>query len=294
MPAARPDHRLLRAAALLLGLALTPLAPADALADKYDIALNRLGTVQRIGTAADALAVDLNEVAFENLVRDLGLAMAPKMVGPANTLGALGFLVGLEVSWTDINQSDEHWRLAVDDPDSTLQTLQIHMRKGLPFSLEVGATVTHLFQSEMWGVGMDLKFAVLEGFRSLPDLSFGANIHTVLGARDLAMLLSGGNVMVSKEFGIGGAVRIAPYAGYNLVYVHGSSHPVTFFVDEPGGCQPSGTKLCSRLALFGDADVIVHRGILGFQLVMTYFSIGAELAYAGEAQTYTVQLGADF
>ncbi|NUN15984.1 MAG: hypothetical protein HUU55_20345 [Myxococcales bacterium] len=270
---------------------------ATSAADTFDIEFNRLGTATVEGNDVN---VRLNQVHFDNVVRDLGVAMAPKFMGPASTLGALGFEVGFELSWTDINETSTYWKNAVDSPDSTMQTMQIHLRKGLPFSLEVGGTITHLFNSELWGVGLDVKFAMLEGFRSLPDFAIRGNIHTILGANDINILLSGGDAVLSKEFGIGGVLRVAPYIGYNLVYIHGSSHAITFFTEAAagsgsGGC-PNGTdkKLCSRVALFDDVDEIVHRGIIGFQLVTTVLSVGFEIAIAKDTQTYTTHLGVEF
>lgn len=281
--------------ALFLG-SLTVALPS-AKADTFDIEFNRLGTATVEG---NDVSVRLNQVHFDNVVRDLGVAMAPKFMGPASTLGSLGFEVGFELSWTDINETSAYWKNAVDSPDSTLQTMQIHLRKGLPFSLEVGGTITHLFNSELWGVGLDVKFALLEGFRSLPDFAIRGNIHTILGANDINILLSGGDAVLSKEFGIGGVLRVAPYVGYNLIYIHGSSHAITFFTEAPagstaGGC-PNGTdkKLCSRVALFDDVDEIVHRGIIGFQLVTTVLSVGFEIAIAKDTQTYTTHLGVEF
>ena len=153
-----------------------------------------------------------------------------------------------------------------------------------------------MFDSSMWGVGIDLKFAPVEGYKYIPDVAFRGNVHTVLGARDMTLLLTGGDVTVSKEFGVAGVLRITPYGGYNLVFIHGESHPVTFFSPNPG-CIPAGggTANCSRVELFGNTNQFVHRAIVGFRLVAAYVSTGFELAYAGaNLLTYTIHLGVDF
>ena len=258
---------------------------STAAADVFDIEFSRLGTAEKVGPN---VSVTTDEILFSRVVRDLGISLAPKFMGPANSLGPLGFEVGFETSWTDIDVNAEHWIKATNgNPQSTITTVQLHIRKGLPFSLEVGGELTHLLQSDLWGVGMDVKFAAIEGFRVLPDLAIRANIHTILGSNDVHMLLTGGDVMISKEFGIAGVMRIAPYAGYNLIYVFGKSHQVTFFV-------PECTGSCSHVDLFNDVKEWVHRGVIGFQLVTAYFSIGSEVSISESTQTYTVHAGVDF
>lgn len=276
--------------ALLAVVATGVAAPGPARAEgKYDLRLSRLGQATRAGTK---VTVVKDQVAYDNVVRELGVAMAPKFFGPASTLGSLGFNIALETSFTNIKEDSSYWQAAVDDPGTTLNTMQLHFRKGLPFSLEVGGTVTHLFESQLWGVGLDLKFAALEGYRDLPDLSFRGNIHTVLGQKDLNILTAGGDFIISKDFGIGGVVHLAPYAGYNLVYVYANSHPIAFFVDN---CAAGDDRsLCSKVDIFEDVSEVVHRAIIGFQLVVTYVSVGTEIAITDGLQTYTLHIGADF
>ena len=167
----------------------------------------------------------------------LGYRSGSDLSGPAATLGALGFDLAYEIAFTDINQSAQHWQDAMPDgvvADDMLTTHRLHLRKGLPFSMEVGGSLGFLQDSDLTTVGLDLKYAAVEGFRLLPDLAFRTNIHTVLGAADVHMLLTGGDVILSKEFGVAGLFRLSPHVGYNLVYVYGSSHQVTFFNDEYG------------------------------------------------------------
>jgi len=270
---------------------LLVLVPATASAEKYDINYNRLATVT---SNANGVTVQKNEVAFENLVRDIGIGLAPKFMGPASTLGALGFDVAYEMGWTDINESEDYWAKALDgeSADSMLTTSQLHIRKGLPFSMEIGGTLGHLHNSGIWTVGMDVKYALLEGFRVLPDFAIRSNIHTVLGSNDVHILLTGGDAILSKEFGLGGLFRVAPFVGYNLVYVYGSSHQITFFT--PDCDNGGGQGLCSKVDLFDDVGVFEHRGIVGLQIVAAYISLGSEIAIGNKIRTYTGHVGVDF
>jgi len=275
--------RNLRLLTVLLPLLLSLPTSAWAKGDLYDLEFNRL---------VNQTKIDQN--GFNHVVRDMAIAMAPKFLGPAATLGSLGFEIAYEMSWTDIVEDSDHWQTVIGDgqePDSALTTMQVHIRKGLPFSLEIGGNLTHLFKSDLWGVGLDVKFAPIEGFRYLPDLAFRANVNTVLGAGDIHMLLAGGDMIVSKEFGIAGLFRLAPYTGYNLVYVLGQSHQITFFPTE--STDPcDGAESCVHL--FDNVSEVVHRGVVGLQFVAAYVSLGAEVALTSETQTYTMHVGADF
>lgn len=273
-----------------LAAALVLLSAGTAGAEgKYDITFSRFGTATRSGSKVN---VTLDQVGYKNVVRELGVSMAPKFFGPASTPGSLGFNVAVETSFTNIKDESAYWQTAVENPGNTLNTIQFHFRKGLPFSLEVGGTVTHLFDSQLWGVGLDVKFSPLEGFTDLPEISFRGNIHTILGSNDLNLLTAGGDFIISKDFGIAGVLHIAPYAGYNFVFVHANSHPLSFFVpDCTTGVDPSQ---CSKVDIFEDVQEPVHRAILGFQMIVTYVSIGTEIAITNGLQTYTVHLGTDF
>jgi len=159
--------------------------------------------------------------------------------------------------------------------------------------MEVGGTLGFLQDSSVMTVGMDLKYALLEGFRILPDFAIRSNIHTVLGANDVHMLLTGGDAVLSKEFGLGGLFRVAPYLGYNLVYIYGSSHQITFFDDTCVNSQLENGE-CSRVDLFDDVGAFEHRGLVGLQIVAAYISLGTEIALGKEVRTYTAHVGVDF
>ena len=280
-----------------LGLALLTLSvlfvPMVAQAGKYDINYNRFGTLES-GPLTQEVFKDQD--GFDKVVRDLGIALAPSYFGPAASLGALGFDLAYEIALTDINENAQHWQDALPEgtlADDMLIAHRLRLRKGLPFSMEVGGSLAFLQDSDFTTVGLDLKYAAVEGFRLLPDLAFRTNIHTVLGASDVHMLLTGGDVILSKEFGVAGLFRLSPHIGYNLVYVYGSSHQITFFNDSCGEEELKAGR-CSRLDLFDDVGEFEHRGIVGLSFVGAYISLGGEVAIGPEIRTYTGHFGVDF
>jgi len=257
--------------------ALFLLGPISAVA-QVDIQLSPFGEI-----VDDIITPDV--AGFEALAGDLGQVMGPKMLGPAETTGALGFDVALEVSFTVIDPEASHWQKAMTEAHDELSTIQLQFRKGLPYGFEVGGVVTHLLQSELWGVGMHLKHAFLEGYRYLPDLALRASVSTVLGSRDMSMLIGGGDLTVSKSFGINGVLSLGPYAGYSAMYVRASSFVLGLF--------PQGAPQARKFVIPGQ-NIVRHRGFLGLRLVAFHASFAFEAMFSEGVQTFTGKVGADF
>jgi hypothetical protein len=275
---------------LVLGCVALVSLPASA--DKYDLELKRLWKYDPASKAWSLRGEDH----FQGLMGDLGAALAPRFLGPAATLGSLGFQIAFEYNLTNIRENSEYWQTVMTDhtksassqegADSFLQTATLHVRKGLPFSTEVGGTFTKLMQSNLWGVGIELKATPLEGFTFLPELSFGGNISTFLGSRDYAMLTAGGSVLLSKKIGIAGLFKLAPYAGYNFVYVHGSSNVI------PVGVEPGGQSVIQQV--FGSVNIYHHFALFGIQTVATVVNFGFEAGVSQDLQTYALKMGMEF
>ena len=107
--------RNLRLLTVLLPLLLSLPTSAWAKGDLYDLEFNRL---------VNQTKIDQN--GFNHVVRDMAIAMAPQFLGPAATLGSLGFEIAYEMSWTDIVEDSDHWQTVIGDgqqPDSALTTM---------------------------------------------------------------------------------------------------------------------------------------------------------------------------
>ena len=276
---------------LVLYLVLaTAFVSQSAYAGKYDLELDRLWKYDYQKSTFVLRGDDY----FEGLMSDVGTALAPRFLGPAATFGSLGFQISMDYSMTNIPENATRWQTVMTDfgapagtvqegADSFLHTLQLHVRKGLPFSVEVGGTFTKLLKSDLWGVGLELKFAPLEGFENLPELAFRASVSTFLGTRDYSLLTSGFDAIVSKKIGLAGLFKLAPYVGYNLQYVHASSNVIALYHDQN-----------MDQAVFGSANVLSHFVIIGFQVVATVANLGFEVALTQGVQTYSFRLGVEF
>jgi len=239
------------------------------------VSLSSFGSISESG----ALQMDIN--GWETFSGDLALAVHPKMGGPASTLGGRGIDFGYQISMIDIDEEAEHWTKPMGKPDSLLLAHHFYVRKGLPFSIELGGILTHLENTNIWAVALELKWAFLEGNKYAPDFGFRTHVNTLLGNRDMVMITTGGELIVSKAFGVGGLVQITPYAGYELNYAHTRSHVLGLFGEE---------NLTPRTFILPSQDVVTHRALLGVRLLASVVDFGFE-AGLGELQSYTFKLG---
>ena len=240
---------------------------------------------------------------FKELMGDMGSALAPRFLGPGATSGALGFKLGMNYSITNIPENAKHWQNAMSpaggdsDPavsnpegaDSYLQTFQFHVRKSLPFSAEVGGTVTKLMQSNLWGIGLELKWAALEGFRFAPEIGIRSAVSTFQGSKDYAILVASGDFTVSKVLGIAGLFKLAPYLGYNFLYVHGSSNVIAL-------PKIDGDINEIEQQVLPNANVFRHYIAFGFQVVATVVNAGFEVTIPANSDqhSFSWRLGVEF
>jgi len=227
------------------------IAPSVALAGANDIVLHRFRScpaylnadetarcVAGISREHPAGTADPNKIervwpdtaAFASFVREFGSVLSPRPLSPAETLGEAGFAFGVGTTVSDIKQDADYWKLAMPEEGATaadmLTTLHLQLRKGLPFSFETGGTLTYLFNSEMFMLGADLKWAVNEGFWLLPDIAVRGTVNALVGNRDLDMVTGGADVTISHPFPIGGVVTLTPYAGWNRLIISAASHVI--------------------------------------------------------------------
>ncbi len=223
------------------------LAPAVALAGPNDFVLHRFRACEPGGAGAcqagiirerawDPTDPQPNEVyrvlpdsaSFGAFAKELGIAISPRALEPAETLGQAGFAFGVATSVTDIHQEKEFWRLAMPTegaaPPPVLTTIHLQLRKGLPFSFEMGGALTYLVGSEMLALGADVKWALNEGFRLLPDIAVRGSVNALVGNRDLDMVTGGVDATISNPFPIGGVVVVTPYAGWSRLLITAASH----------------------------------------------------------------------
>lgn len=252
-----------------------------------------------------------DQESYENLAMDLAFGIAPKLLAPADTLGYSGFYLGLEGTLTVIDSNASYWKEGVErkgSPDDVLFVPSIHIRKGLPFSFELGFSISYVSDSEMVVVGGDLSFSPFEGFRYgvlgyLPDLKVRFSGSYLTGEDELALGLMGVDVSISYPFTILGIFTITPYAGWQYLWV-GIDHEIVVVEDYIENPQQYKEKYHTDNYYidftprnFGsDAGVLtMQRIFIGFRVLWEHLTITPEFAFTptGKFQ-FSLGVGTDF
>ncbi|MGV3623984.1 MAG: hypothetical protein ACO1OB_24410 [Archangium sp.] len=214
---------------LLVGV----LSSATAFADAYDFRIYQLGNpacnapegspCTGVGYRADANAN------FRSFTRRLAAAMTSVNLAPPETLGHSAFAIGVELSVVDFGTAIDTINLPTTQPvQGAVLMPSVHIRKGLPWSFEVGVRAAWLEKSRMGAGTLELKWALNEGFTYLPDIGVRGYVTKLLNTRDFDVTAGGLDVGIGKQFAIAGMVTLTPYAGWNLSFVGATSGSVDF------------------------------------------------------------------
>lgn len=215
------------------------LVPTIAFAGDMDPTLSRFRIPPGEGGCPDAGAFCPNDEAFERLVSDLSVGIAPPVSGGAATLGLRGFSVHYSVAVTPI--SGQHWVAGTEGPDAAasghnpspsgaLTWNRLELRKGLPFGLEIGGTVGHGFDSSLWLLGAEIRAALFEGYRSglgaLPDVAVRGVLQTLLGSPDMSLQTLTFDVTLSKLYVVAGRYRLTPLLALSALFTSAETEPI--------------------------------------------------------------------
>lgn len=155
----------------------------------------------------------LTQNQFLLLSEDLGAALSYKGVTPATTLGPWGFDIGVELSATDVKNSDI-FRLAGNGSTDTLFVPKLHIYKGLGAGFDVGGFVAAAPDVEATLWGLDMRYAFVEDTLTTPALAARISGTRTTDIGSLRVYTYGGDLMLSKRF-----VLATPYIGAGIVRV---------------------------------------------------------------------------
>lgn len=194
-----------------------------ALADTYDFHLIALGNPQPGGTGYSPRA-DAN---FRVFARQFAAGMTSVNLAPPDTLGHSGFAFSGELSIVSFGTTDV--QLPTEGEfRGPLLIPTVHVRKGLPWSFELGARGGWIEKSRMGVATLELKWSVNEGFTYLPDVGVRGSVTKLVNSRDFDLTAGGIDIGIGKQFALGGMVTLTPYVGWNLVFVGASTGNIDF------------------------------------------------------------------
>jgi hypothetical protein len=231
---------------------------------------------------------------FKDLMTEIGLISAPVFLAPAETLGLNGFEFSIEGTLAPLKKSKDYWSwndgnstvtVTEGAPQSMLFVPRLHVRKGLPFSFEIGTQLSYIPESEMFVAGAEVKWALNEGFYYIPDLAVRVAVNHMIGPKDFVLSTGGWDISLSKAFGVGGMMSLTPYAGYNMLFINASSHVVMVSPSDDG-------QVFSSLNW---QDNMIHRFFAGLRLKTHIFQITAEGIFSAKSvNLFSFKLGFDY
>ena len=209
---------------------------------------------------------------FTDFITELGSAVYFHPLAPAETLGITGFDVAGEVVFTDISHQENFWKFMTEDNDpvSFFPVPKLHVQKGLPGRIDIGAMFASVPDSNIRMWGGELKYGIIKGGVVLPALSARASYSQLDGVDDIDLRTYALDLLVSKGF-----LMLTPYGGVSALRIEGS--------DESG--LATG---------WNDVDENVIQGLAGLQFCpFPFFIINAEATF-GEIPQYGIKAGIRF
>jgi hypothetical protein len=163
------------------------------------------------------------QAAFRAFSEDLGAALSYKPITPPTPLGITGFDLGLEVTSTKIRNLD----IATNSSMNNLVVPKLHIYKGLPLNIDVGAFYSAVPTTNIKFYGGELRYAILEGGVALPAVGIRGALTKLTGVDQLGLTTKSLDISVSKGFAI-----FTPYAGIGRVWVDSTPDAATGLTNE--------------------------------------------------------------
>ncbi|SEL80721.1 hypothetical protein SAMN05444354_108303 [Stigmatella aurantiaca] len=249
---------------------------ATAYADDNDLRIEALGD-PRVEVTEGLRNGNSN---FQAFARTFGAALTSTNLMPPETLGHSGFNINLELSV--INLPDDVLIPTEGAQPGSLLLPALHVRKGLPFSLELGARVGWVEKSSLFAATGELKWAINEGFTYLPDIGVRGHITRLMGARDLGLTTAGLDFGVGKQFPVGGMVTFTPYGGLDLLFTGADSRNLDFSPDRPAEPPASPQEILADTAVYEPVDIgdsLNPRIYGGVRFIGGVLQLGVEFSY---------------
>jgi hypothetical protein len=281
----------------LLAAVLALASPAARAGEPLDLDLRKLGPpsaavwVSAGASAADAelLAADAR-TRFALLSSSLALSLSSSLLEPAATVGHAAFAFDLESSYTTVGKGvvgttafapagaafpRDAWPTRTATP-SALLVPSFHVRKSLPFSLELGGRVLYLSQSSYFAAQIHAKWAIQEGYARIPDVAVLASHTLFLGQKDLELSFTDLTLLTSKRFGVSSVLSVTPYLALRYLLVRAGSDPLGY---APSTAAPA--LVVSETAAFPTLRRSLYRTTLGARLTAYATTMAAEVTYFG-------------
>ncbi len=205
----------------------------------------------------------LTQSEFRDFSQDVGAAASYKGLVPAESMGLTGFDVSLAAGATHLSQRGVAQKAATGGSvPSAVPSVSLRIIKGLPFNVDIGASLTRLPGTGVQAVGGELRWAFIEGGTVTPAVAARVALSSLSGVDQLTLRTQSLDISTSKGFG-----PLTPYAGVGVVHVKASA-PGTTLAGE-------GSSLTKVFA--------------GLNAAFTPLAVGFEIDKTGSATSYGVK-----
>ena len=208
----------------------------------------------------------LSQTEFRLLSEDLGAALSYKPIAPAEPLGLTGFDLGVEATVVSLENSAILSKASSGRVDDTLVIPKIHVHKGLPLGIDLGAFIATVPDSNVSLWGAEVRYAILPGGVATPAVGVRASYSALTGVSQLDLNTTGLDVSVSKGFAF-----VTPYVGIGRVWVNST----------PDGSIPGLRK----------EDFAVNKLFGGVNLNFAVLNIAVEADKTGDTASYGLKVG---
>ena len=194
--------------------------------------------IQLLGNPNDPMNGGVANANFKAFAKELGAALTSMNLTPPGTLGHSGFSVSAELSVAALKAvtpgatpPQPPFFFIPTEGNYTGPTLlpSLHIRKGLPWSFEIGTRVGWIDRSNMTVATLEAKWAGNEGFAYLPDVAVRFHATRLFNTRGFELGAGGVDFSVGKKWAIGGMITLTPYGGWDLVFVGANTNRLLDF-----------------------------------------------------------------
>lgn len=181
-----------------------------------------------VAQAADFNAIGLlNQTEFRAFSQDVASALSYKGLIPSEGLGITGFDIGVRAGATEVSNRAILSKAAGGATiPKAVPWAGVHVVKGLPFNIDIGAVQMQLPDNEVKATGGEIRWAFVEGGVAVPAVALRVSGMNLSGVPQLKMRTLGGDISISKGF-----LFLTPYVGVGAVEVK-SRAPGTSLKDE--------------------------------------------------------------
>lgn len=228
-------------------------------------ALASSGAYADIDFDFDNIVIDQDD--FKSIAEDITAAVNYKALGPAEPLGLTGFGIAGFVSYAPTDDKDAWQRVTGEEVD-WVGMAGLSAQKGLPFGIDVGASVAWVPGADVTLYGGEVRYALLEGGVATPAIGVRGTYTTASGIDDFDFDAYGLDISISKGLG-----PLTPYAGAGYVW--------------------SSYDIDSDFVTLDDEDVDESRIFVGLR-ISALIGITPEYERIGDRDVFNVRLGITF